>query len=246
MVGKKMDIYLDSAKLEDIQEGIRLKEVKGFTTNPSLMKAAGIRDYAWYAHVLINTLKDERPDTTLSLEVFADDMEGMEYQARRIHSWAEGYPVYIKIPVTNTHGYSTAELVGKLNSEGIRINVTAVFTEAQTKEILKYIRSDQDLIISVFAGRIADTMRSPFSNMHNHIVMRHRFYHGNNVKLLWASCRQVYSFAEAEIVGCDIITMTLDQIKKRAKLYQKDLTEYSLETVKQFYNDAKESGFTID
>ncbi len=241
-----MKIYLDSAKRSDILEGVKIPEISGFTTNPSLAKTAGIIDYSTFCTETIQFLKKERPDTNISLEVFADDLVEMKRQALKIHRWSENYnyPVFVKIPVTNTLGESTSELVGNLNFQGVRVNVTAVFTENQTTNILENIKGKQELIISVFAGRIADTGRNAQFIMENHFnLINHDKF--SNVKLLWASCRQIYSSWEAERVGCDIITMSLEQIKKRNSLYYKNLESYSLETVKMFYDDALKSGFIL-
>jgi len=246
-----IDIYADGAAMDGITEAAKNNNIKGFTTNPSLMAAAGVKDYMGFSTNIIAYLKEYRPDTNISLEVFSDDIDGMYRQALELHALSERYeyPVYVKIPVTNTKGDSTVDLISMLLSSGIRVNVTAVFTPTQTEGILKAIGDSQvDSIISIFAGRIADAGKDARAIVTECVDMNRYtvtdITKNPNIKFLWASTRQVYNYVEAQHAGCDIITMTPDIIKK-LKTLDKNLTEYSLETVKMFYNDAVKSGFTI-
>jgi transaldolase len=236
-------VYADGADYNGIMDAAMNKEIKGFTTNPTLMKAAGITDFSNFAHNIIPRLKDIRPDTNISLEVFADEKEEMRRQAKIITGWGDKfeYKVYVKIPVMNTQGVYNYDLIKELLGEGINVNVTAVFNKYQTAGILENLeKKTGSLIISVFAGRIADTLRDPEK------VMVDCMYQDRDrkAKFLWASCREVFNYTQAYRTGCDIITMTPDQIKKFS-LRNKDLEQYSKETVQMFYNDAQKSGFVL-
>ena len=238
-------LFSDGADERGIMEAANNPKVSGFTTNPTLMRQAGVSDYEGFAKHMIAQLYEKRPETSLSLEVFDDTMEGILTQAMVINSWSQGYDVYVKIPVTNTKGESTARVVQTLSSRGVKCNVTAVFTLKQAEEIMEVLDPTTPSIISVFSGRIADTGRNAVSltrNISN--VRKQSKYINHNVEILWASSRQAYAYNEAIEAGCDIITMPLDMIKKVDK-FGKDLTEFSLDTVKMFYNDALSSGFTI-
>ena len=238
-----LDVYADGADYNGIIEAAMNKDIKGFTTNPTLMKAAGVTDFTKFSTDIIPHLKDIRPDTNISLEVFADETDEMYRQAKIISGWGDkyGYKVYVKIPVMNTKGINNYKLIGQLAREGINVNVTAVFTEYQTLDILEAIDdSVGSVIISIFAGRIADTLRDP-----EKIVVKCLSHDKNEkAKFLWASCREVFNYTQAFRSGCDIITMTPDQIKKFA-LHDKNLEEYSKETVQMFYNDAQKSGYVL-
>lgn len=246
-----IEIYADGAAMNGILEASKNKDIKGFTTNPSLMRGAGVTNYLDFCNEVIPMLKSERPDTNISLEVFADDFDGMYRQALKLHGLSEEhkYDVFVKIPVTNTMGTDTTPLITMLLASGVRVNVTAVFTPLQTEAIVKAIGDSQtQSIISIFAGRIADTGKNAV-NITKECVAKNKFpitgmFKNKNVKFLWASTRQAYNYNEATEAGCDIITMTPDVIKKMG-LMGKNLTDYSLETVKMFYDDAQKSGYTI-
>lgn len=244
MEGKLViDIYLDGADLNAMREGRKNPLVKGFTTNPSLCRASGVTDYKAFCKEALE-IADGLP---ISFEVFSDEWDEMERQARKIASW--GKNVNVKIPVTNTKGESAAPLVRKLSDDGIVCNVTAVFTNIQVRKILKVLNPECDAIISVFAGRIADAgfnaeqiIGTSILNTtgKNSIVAMTK-----KAKILWASCREVFNIYQAEKKGCHIITVTLDLLKKYESLKGKDLTEFSLDTVKMFYNDAQKAGYKL-
>jgi transaldolase len=244
-----IEIYADGAAMDGIVSAAKNKNIMGFTTNPSLMRNAGITNYLDFCNEVIPFLKSERPETNISLEVFADDFKSMYSQAMDLNELSKkySYDVFVKIPVTNTMGLSTAPLVTMLLASQVKVNITAVFTPKQTSEIIKAIGDSQtNSIISIFAGRIADSGRNAVNIVRECIV-----YNGlqankknKNIKFLWASTRQAYNYNEAIEAGCDIITMTPDIIKKM-DVFGKNLTDYSLETVKMFYNDALKSGYTI-
>lgn len=238
-------LFSDGADEQGIMEAANNPKVSGFTTNPTLMRQAGVSDYEGFAKNMIGKLREKRPETSLSLEVFDDTMDGIFAQAMVINSWSQGYDVYVKIPVTNTRGESTAKVVRELSSNGVKCNVTAVFTPNQAIEILEALDPETPSIVSVFSGRIADTGRNAVALTRQISDLRKQSRYANyNVEILWASSRQAYAYNEAVDAGCDIITMPIDLIKKVDK-FGKDLTEFSLDTVKMFYNDALSSGFTI-
>lgn len=232
----KIQFYVDGAYIKDIIAGNKNRQIKGFTTNPSLMKAAGIKNYTSFAKEILSIVKTK----PVSFEIFADNTQDIEEQARIISSW--GKNVFVKIPIINTQGLSNAKLIGKLNNENIKINVTAVFLTKQTKEVLKYINKKTEIILSVFAGRIADTGRDPALEIKKHIDISRNH---KNLKILWASVREPLNLIQAENIGCHIITVP-QNILDKAKNFNKDLFEYSKETVKMFYDDAKKSGFSLD
>lgn len=241
-----IDVYADGADYNGIIEAARNNNIKGFTTNPTLMRAAGVTDYTKFARDIIPHLKSIRPDTNISLEVFADDDYNIERQAKIIDKWSKefDYQVYVKVPVMNTEGKSNYELIHKLSSEGINLNVTAVFTERQCTNIMNALmKSKAPAIISIFAGRIADTLQDPEQIVKTCTGLRIPEI-DRNIKFLWASCREVFNYVQADRSGCDIITMTPDQIKKFS-LKGKDLHEYSRETVEMFFNDANKSGYNL-
>jgi len=244
-----IEIYADGADFNGILKAAENPRVTGFTTNPTLMKQAGVTNYELFAHDIISALKLRRPGTNISLEVFADDIENMYIQAKKIASWGEqyDYDVFVKIPVTNTKGEPNYSLIKRLNEEGVKVNVTAVFTAPQTRDILDHITNPNvPVIISIFAGRIADTLRDPV-NWTKQCVgeFLDKPVEFDKIKFLWASCREQYHLVMAEQSGCQIITMLHDQIKK-LDLQSKDLNKFSQETVQMFYNDAQASGYRID
>ncbi|WP_339854187.1 transaldolase [uncultured Nisaea sp.] len=228
-------IYADGADLETIAARAKDPLIKGFTTNPTLMRKSGIQDYEGFAKDALALVGDR----SISFEVFADDFPTMEKQARRIASW--GKNVSVKIPITNTKGESAASLIRTLSADGVSVNVTAIMTEAQVKDVADALSADTSAIVSVFAGRIADTGRDP-------VPMMQRCKDILNGKpmaqLLWASPREVLNLFQADAVGCEIITMTDDLLKKLGGT-GKDLDVFSLETVKMFFDDATSAGYDI-
>ena len=228
-------VFSDGAVLETMLHDLNSGLVTGFTTNPSLMKKAGITSYIGFAKDVLK----EITDYPVSFEVFADDLEGMEQEARRIA--ALGDNVYVKIPVTNSKGESTAPLIDRLTAEGIKVNVTAIFTIEQVREVVDALKSGTPAVVSVFAGRIADTGVDPMPIMQEALAICRQ---KEGVELLWASPRETFNIYQADSLGGDIITCTSDLIKK-LELKDKDLTEYSLETVQMFLRDSSSLGFTI-
>jgi transaldolase len=231
----KVKLFADGADLAGIQEMAANPMIKGFTTNPTLMRKAGIADYKSFALQVLGVVKD-RP---ISFEVFDDDFVEMEKQALEIASW--GKNVNVKIPVTNTKGEFCGPLVERLSRGGVRLNVTAVMTVEQVKRVADRLAPDTPAIVSVFAGRIADTGRDPVPIMAEAVmVLKSR----PRAELIWASPRELLNVFQADAVGCHIITATNDILKKLS-LVGKDLDRYSLETVEMFYKDAKAAGYTI-
>lgn len=231
----KIKIFSDGADKESILELAQKPYIKGFTTNPTLMRKAGVEDYEAFAREILAAV----PDKPISFEVFADDFEEMERQARKISSWADN--VYVKIPITNTKGESSFELVKKLSADGLKLNITAILTLEQVKHILPALTPGVPSIISVFAGRIADTGRDPIPIMVEAVKEVSKI---EGAELLWASSREFLNIFQAEAAGCHIITVT-PEILKKVNLLGKDLTEYSLETVKNFYQDGQEAGYQL-
>ena len=228
-------VFSDGAVLETMLHDLNSGLVTGFTTNPSLMKKAGITSYIGFAKDVLKEIRDY----PVSFEVFADDLKGMEQEARRIA--ALGDNVYVKIPVTNSKGESTAPLIDRLTAEGIKVNVTAIFTVEQVREVVDALKSGTPAVVSVFAGRIADTGVDPMPIMQEALaICREK----EGIELSWASPRETFNIYQADALGVDIITCTSDLIKK-LELKDKDLTEYSLETVQMFLRDSSSLGFTI-
>ena len=209
--------------------------IRGFTTNATLMRQAGITDYQGFARDIVAGI----PDRPISLEVFADEFAGMERQARKIASWGEN--VYVKIPVTNTRREPSLDLICRLSHAGIKLNVTAILTLAQVRDAVQAMSGGAPGFISVFAGRIADTGRDPAPLMAAavELVEAHP-----GLELIWASPRELLNVFQADAVGCHIITATADILKKLS-LVGKDLADYSLETVRMFHHDAEECGFAL-
>tara|TARA_B100000035_G_scaffold278357_1_gene257272 strand:+ start:19907 stop:20611 length:705 start_codon:yes stop_codon:yes gene_type:complete len=228
-------LFLDGADLDQMIEASQDSKIQGFTTNPTLMKKSGIKDYESFARKIIASI----PNKPISFEVFSDDIDKMEKEARVINSW--GGNTYIKIPIMNTKGDSTCALIKKLSHEGFSINITAIFTIAQVKEVAKSVSSKSKTIISIFAGRIADTGIDPVPIM---MQSKDIIKDNSNAELLWASPRELLNIFQANNCGCDIITATNDVLKK-LDYVGKDLTEFSNETVKMFYNDAKSAGYKL-
>jgi len=232
----KVKIFGDGADLVGILELSRLSYIKGFTTNPTLMRKAGVGDYAEFAAEVLKHIKTQ----PISFEVFADDEETMEAQAKHIAGWAKN--VYVKIPVTNTKREPMYGLIRRLSHEGIQVNVTAMMTLEQVREVGKALHGGAASNVSVFAGRVADTGRDPVPMMREALeILR-----GNpKTELIWASPRELLNIFQADEIGCHIITVTNDILAK-LKLVGKDLADYSLDTVKMFHNDAAKAGYTLD
>jgi transaldolase len=228
-------LFADGADIKSMQELYRGGRVKGFTTNPTLMHKAGLTDYPGFSKQVLAAI----PDMGVSFEVFSDDLEGMEKDARVIAGW--GKNVFVKIPVTNTQGVSTAPLIKKLAAEGVQLNVTAILTIKQVKEVCDSLKSGVPSIVSVFAGRVADTGVDPKPLMREALKLCRQV---DACELLWASTRELYNLYDAQDCGCDIITVTPDILKKLS-MGGKDLTELSLDTVKMFRDDAVAAGFKI-
>ena len=231
----KVKLFADGADLAGMKEMAANPLIKGFTTNPTLMRKAGIGDYKAFARDVLETISD-RP---VSFEVFADEFDEMEAQAMEIASW--GANVNVKIPVTNTQRKFSGPLIKRLSKAGVKVNVTAVMTPQQVERITDCLDSKTEAIISVFAGRIADTGRDPMPIMAKAVqIMKAK----PRAELIWASPRELLNVFQADSVGCHIITATNDILKKLS-LVDKDLDNYSLETVEMFYKDAKAAGYTI-
>ena len=231
----KTKIFCDIAELKLIKKFNKRNIVKGFTTNPTLMKKAGAKDYKAYSKKILKICKDK----PVSLEVFADDYHNMRDQALKINTW--GKNVYVKIPVTNSKGLFMGKIINELNGMNIKLNITAVYNFKQTQKILKLINKKSKVIISIFAGRAGDTGKDPVPEFKKSISLAKKF---KNVEILWASVREPYNFIQAKQLGCHIITVppaTIEKIENFGKSFDK-LTK---ETVKAFYSDAKSAGFKI-
>ena len=231
----KVKLFADGADLAGMKEMARNPLIKGFTTNPTLMRKAGVSDYKAFAAEVLKAI----PDRPVSFEVFADEFQEMEAQAREIASW--GSNVNVKIPVTNTRREFSGSVIERLSAAGVVLNVTAVMTLDQVERISERLHPKTPAIVSVFAGRIADTGRDPMPLMQRAVqILRAR----PKAELIWASPRELLNVFQADAVGCHIITATNDILKKLL-LVGKDLDAYSLETVEMFYKDAKAAGYTI-
>jgi transaldolase len=228
-------IFADGADLPGMLELYRKPYIKGFTTNPTLMRKAGIADYRRFAHEVLAAI----PDRPISFEVFSDDFPEMERQAREIASW--GPNVYVKIPVTNTRGESAGELVRRLSHDGVKLNVTALLPLEQVRHIVACVAGGAAACISVFAGRMADTGVDPVPVMAEAV---RNLRDAPNAELIWASPRELLNIFQADEIGCHIITVTHDILKKLS-LVGRDLHEYSLDTVKMFHTDAAQAGFSL-
>ncbi len=228
-------IFADGANLDDILELAHNPSIDGFTTNPTLMRKAGVEDYEGFARKVL----DHITDRTVCFEVFSDDFGEMRRQAHRIASWASN--VCVKIPVTNTHGVSSAPLVSELTAEGLRLNVTALLTLDQVRSIAASLENGPGAIVSLFAGRIADTGRDAVAVAAEAVEI---LASDPGLELLWASPREIVNVIQAASVGCHIITLTADLLPKLAGL-GRDLEEVSLETVQMFHRDASASGYLL-
>jgi len=230
-----VQIFADGADRNGILELYKNPLIKGFTTNPTLMRKAGIQDYSAFAKQILSDI----PDRPFSFEVFSDEFDEMEKQARIIATWGEN--VFVKIPVTNTRKEPAYALIQQLADAGIKLNITAVMPLEQVAAIIPTLKNSPESYISVFAGRIADTGVDPVPFMAQAVEMLRPY---PNIKLLWASPRELLNIFQADEIGCDIITVTHDVLKKLS-LVGKNLEDYSLETVEMFYNDAKAVNYTI-
>lgn len=232
----RVKIFADGADLDGILRLAKDPWIKGFTTNPTLMRKAGLTDYAGFAREVLRHITD-RP---ISFEVFADDPAAIRTQAREIASW--GANVYVKVPVTTTAGTSLGEVVRDLSADGVQLNVTALMTVRQVEETVAAVADGAPSCISLFAGRIADTGRDPIPMVRQALdAMRA----APGAELIWASPREVLNIVQASEVGCHIITVTHDLLAKLTGL-GKELDTFSLETVRMFHDDAAASGFTLD
>lgn len=228
-------IYADGADVRDMVAARDGGVVKGFTTNPTLMRKSGVTDYAAFARQAL----DATGGMPISFEVFADEFDEMERQARLIATWGEG--VYVKIPITNTAGQSSIPLIARLSAAGVKLNITAILTLDQVREVVEALDAATPAIVSVFAGRIADTGVDPVPLMREAARI---CADKPKAELLWASPRELLNIFQADEVGCHIITVTADILKKLA-MVGKPLDELSLDTVKMFYNDAAAAGFKL-
>jgi transaldolase len=228
-------IFADGAEKKGMVEMYAKPYIKGFTTNPTLMRKSGITDYKAFALDILQAI----PDRPISLEVFSDDLNEMKRQALTIAEW--GKNIYVKIPVTNTKGLPTYDIIHELAEKRVCLNVTAVMTLPQVKSISAALGSETPSIISIFAGRIADTGVDPVPHMSAALDLMRGC---TNQELIWASPREVLNIFQADKIGCHIITVTNDILKK-LELYGKDLDEYSLDTVKMFHHDAMMAGYDL-
>lgn len=231
---KKIELYSDGADEKEILYYNNLNIISGITTNPSLMKAAGVKNYINFAKKILKKVK--KP---ISFEIFADNEKDIYRQAKIISSWAKN--VYVKIPVKNTKNLLLDRIIKKLSYEGVKLNITAVFTKQQIKKIITSLNSKTPSILSIFCGRIADAGYDP----KKYILYANKIRKNKkNIKILWASTREIYNLVEADKYGCDIITVP-SSILKKLNLLGKNLDKYSTETVKMFYEDAKKAGYKL-
>ena len=227
-------IYCDIADIKLIKKFDKKKIVKGFTTNPTLMRKAGAKDYVSYSKDILRITK--KP---VSCEVFADDTTNMILQGNEISKW--GKNVYVKVPVTNSEGKFMGKVIKTLNEKKVKLNITAVYTSGQTRQILKYINKKTKVIISIFAGRMADTGKDPIPHFKESIKISKKH---KNVEILWASTREPYNYIQAKKIGCQIITVPPTIIEKIEK-FGKSYKELTINTVKGFLKDSQESKFKI-
>ena len=232
-----VQIFADGADIEGMLSLYRNPLVQGLTTNPTLMRKAGITDYEGFCREVLNIVK-EKP---ISFEVFSDDFDEMRRQALKIQSWQDN--VFVKIPITNTRGESTIPLIRQLSADGVQLNVTAILTLDQVRAVAGALKPTTAAVISVFAGRIADTGRSPVPLMKESLSILKEY---PKASLLWASVREVLNIFEADNVGCHIVTVPHDILGKAIKMCAMDLASLSLDTVKMFRNDAISADFTIN
>jgi len=235
LVDLRTKIFADGAELDGMLAMYREPHIKGFTTNPTLMRKAGVTNYCAFAKQVLAAI----PDRPISFEVFSDEFTDMERQAREIATWGE--QVYVKIPVTNTKGQPAYDLVHRLSHSGVKLNVTAIMGLDQVRDVVSALTGGAPSNVSVFAGRIADTGYDPVPLMAAAVELMRL---APNAELIWASPRELLNIFHADAIGCHIITVTHDVLKK-LELVGKDLGEYSLETVRMFYSDAKVAGYTL-
>ena len=228
-------IFCDIADISSIKKFNNKSIVKGFTTNPSLMRKAGAKDYKSYSKQILKICKNK----PISFEVFADDQDSMIEQGRKINSW--GKNVYVKVPVVNSKNKFSGNVIKELNSNNIKLNITAVYTAKQTEKILKLINKETKVIISIFAGRAGDTGKDPIPEFTKSIKLAKKF---KNVEILWASVREPYNYLQAKQLGCHIITIPPAVIEKIEK-FGKSFNQLTIETVKAFLVDSKKSNFKI-
>jgi transaldolase len=228
-------LFSDGADKKGMLEMYANPLISGFTTNPTLMKVAGVSDYKSFAKDILTYIKDK----PISFEVFSDEFDDMERQALEIASWADN--IYVKIPITNTKSESSINLIDTLSAKNVKINVTAIMTVEQVLSVLPILVKGPGSYVSVFAGRIADAGFDPLPIMREVVGILQDY---PNIELIWASPRELYNVVQASEIGCDIITATNDILRKLPTL-GKDLDQFSLETVKMFYDDAKEVGYSI-
>ena len=231
----KTKIFCDSADLNVIKQFNNNSLVSGFTTNPSLMRSAGAKNYKDYSLKLLS-ICNKKP---ISLEVFADKFDEMIRQANMINSW--GKNVYVKIPVVNSRGLFSGKIISVLSKKGIKLNITAVYTVSQVKKIIKNIKKNSKIIISIFSGRMSDAGKDPMPIIKESVRLTKKL---KNVKILWASTREAYNYLQAKDCGCSIITMPPSIIEKILK-FGKSYNELTLDTVKKFLEDSKKSNFKI-
>ena len=228
-------IFCDIADFSLIKKFSKKKIVRGFTTNPSLMRKAGAKDYKFYSKQIIKISKNK----PISLEVFADNVKSMISQGKEINTW--GKNIYVKVPVVNSKNEFTGKVIKELNSNNVKLNITAVYTSKQTEKILKNINKKTKVIISIFAGRAGDTGKDPVPEFVKSIRLARRF---KNVEILWASVREPYNYLQAKQLGCHIITIPPSIIEKIEK-FGKSFNQLTIETVKAFLVDSKKSNFKI-
>ena len=231
----KTKIFCDIAELDQIKIFNKKKIVKGFTTNPSLMRKAGAKDYKSYSKKILKLCKNK----PVSLEVFADEYETIKIQAKKINSW--GKNVYVKVPVTNSKGKFMGKIIKELNNQNIKLNITAIYSAKQTEKILSLINKKTKVIISIFAGRAGDVGKDPIPEFKKSISIARNY---KNVEILWASVREPYNYLQAKQLGCHIITVPPSIIKKIEK-FGKNFNQLTIETVKTFLIDSKKSNFKI-
>ena len=229
-------IFCDIAELKTIKKFNKKKIVKGFTTNPSLMRKAGAKDYKSYSKKILNICKNK----PVSLEVFADEYSEIKKQAIEINKW--GKNIFVKIPIVNSKGKFMGNVISDLNRKNIKLNITAEYTAQQTKKILKKINKKTKVIISIFAGRSADTGKDPVPEFKKSISLAKNY---KNVEILWASVREPYNYLQSKQLGCHIITVPPSIIEKIEKFGGKSFQKLTIETVKAFLNDSTKSNFKI-
>jgi transaldolase len=231
----KIKLFADGADIEDMRRLASLSHIQGLTTNPTLMAQAGVSNYESFAKEVLTFIKDK----PISFEVFSDEFDDMERQANKIAGWGDN--IYVKIPITNTKGDSSAALVKRLSANGVKLNITALLTLDQVSTIHDVLSPDTPAIVSVFAGRVADTGRDPIPMM---VSAKEILADQPKTELLWASPREVLNIIQADQSGCHIITATSGILNKLSKL-DYDLEKFSLDTVRMFYNDAQKANYTL-